>query len=121
MTELAGYYDGAHVCFLEGANIKKNQRLKIMVMDDFVDVPNDSHGDHDANRLAVVQPSHPAPFTEEEWERFIYGGSGVDPQKAAAFAALERLREQNKDYFGEDFDYKKELAEAIDEKFGVID
>ena len=37
MLELAGYYDGVHVQFLEGARIKKNQILKIIVTNDFVD------------------------------------------------------------------------------------
>jgi len=37
MLELAGYYDGMNVQLLEGARIKKNQILKIIVTNDFVD------------------------------------------------------------------------------------
>jgi hypothetical protein len=37
MLELAGYYDGTRVQLLEGARIKKNQILKIIVTNDFVD------------------------------------------------------------------------------------
>lgn len=115
MTELAGYFDGAHVRFLEGANIKKNQRLKILVMDDFVDAHSNN-----VNHTPAAQ-SVSSPFTEQEWERFIHDGSGVDNKKAAAFAALEQWREQNRIFFDDDFDYRKELAEAIDEKFGAVD
>ena len=115
MTELAGYFDGAYVRFLEGADIKKNQRLKILVMDDFVD----AHNSH-INHTSAVQ-SASSPFSEQEWESFIHEGSGVDNKKAAAFAALEQLREQSRTFFGDDFDYRKELAEAIDVKFGAVD
>ena len=37
MLAVAGYYDGTRVCFLEKPRIKKNQRLMITVMDDFID------------------------------------------------------------------------------------
>lgn len=37
MLELTGYYDGVHVQLLEGARIKKNQIIKIIVTNDFVD------------------------------------------------------------------------------------
>lgn len=37
ILELAGYYDGANVQLLEGGDIKKYQRVKIIVTDDFID------------------------------------------------------------------------------------
>ena len=37
MLELTGYYDGANVQLLEGGDIKKYQRVKIIVTDDFID------------------------------------------------------------------------------------
>ena len=37
MLELAGYYDGANVQLLEGGDIKKYQRVKIIVTNDFID------------------------------------------------------------------------------------
>lgn len=39
MLELTGYYDGASVQLLSDAQLKKNQKLKIIVMNDFVDEP----------------------------------------------------------------------------------
>jgi len=39
MLELTGYYDGASVQLLGAAQLKKNQKLKIIVMNDFVDEP----------------------------------------------------------------------------------
>ena len=39
MLELTGYYDGASVQLLSTAQLKKNQKLKIIVMNDFVDEP----------------------------------------------------------------------------------
>lgn len=39
MLELTGYYDGASVQLLSAAQLKKNQKLKIIVMNDFVDEP----------------------------------------------------------------------------------
>lgn len=38
MLELAGYFDGANVQILDGVRgIRKNQRVKILVMNDFFD------------------------------------------------------------------------------------
>ncbi|MBR1886045.1 MAG: hypothetical protein IJ812_06525 [Schwartzia sp.] len=37
MLAVAGYYDGANVQFLEQPDIKKNQRVIITIMNDFVE------------------------------------------------------------------------------------
>ena len=90
MLAVAGYYDGANVQFLEQAKIKKNQRVIITIMNDFVEDPTVSR--------------------QKNTDR-----------KNAAFQRLEAWREKNKDFFGENFDWKREVEEAIDEKYGTAD
>ena len=34
-------------------------------------------------------------ITEEEFQRFLHSGSGINPKKAAAFARLQKLVESN--------------------------
>ena len=38
-----------------------------------------------------------------------------------AFERLEKWRKENKDFFGPDFDWKKEVQEAMNEKYGLVD
>lgn len=61
------------------------------------------------------------PFSDKEWKQFIYGSETQDKKKSNAFAAMETWKNENKNYFGIDFDYKRELLEAIDEKYGIVD
>ncbi len=37
MLSVAGYYDGANVQFLEEPKLKRNQRVIVTIMDEFVD------------------------------------------------------------------------------------
>lgn len=90
MIALAGYYDGATIQLLEKANLRKNQRLIITVMDELTE--------QDAS----------SPKTKAE-------------MKSAAFERLESWRKKNQDFFGSDFDWKKEVREAIHEKYGLAD
>ena len=60
-------------------------------------------------------------ISEEEFQRFLHSNGGVDPKKAAAFARLQKLVESNNVYFPADTDWKKEYAEALDEKYGIVD
>ena len=39
MIELAGYYDGTSIKFLEEATIRENQRVRIIVTDEFLTTP----------------------------------------------------------------------------------
>ena len=61
------------------------------------------------------------PFTSEQWQQFLQEGEGLDPIKTAAFNRLESLRESVADYFSPDFDWRQELQEALDEKYGASD
>lgn len=61
------------------------------------------------------------PFSEEEWKKFVNDSETRDMEKSRAFAALEAWRKENKPYLGADFDGKRELLEAIDEKYGIVD
>ena len=60
-------------------------------------------------------------ISEAEFQRFLHSNGGVDPKKAAAFARLQKLVESNNVYFPADTDWKKEYAEALDEKYGIVD
>ena len=42
-------------------------------------------------------------------------------RKNAAFQRLEVWRKSNKDFFGADFDWKREVEEGIREKYGIAD
>ena len=59
--------------------------------------------------------------TEEEFQKFLHSGAGIDPKKAAAFAALEELRKKNTVHLPPGTDWKKEIAEARNEKYGYLD
>ena len=65
--------------------------------------------------LALRQKA--SPFTKEEWQNFLQEGDGLDPVKAQAFRQLESLRQSSTMLLGDDFDWKQELQEAIDEKY----
>lgn len=56
-------------------------------------------------------------FTEEDWQNFLNSDSGIDPQKAAAFSRLEDWRKQNANFLIS-IDPKKEIAAALEEKYG---
>lgn len=60
-------------------------------------------------------------LTPEEWDEFIYGGSGVDPKKAEGFRKMEELRKRYAAYADPNIDYDQERWEAINEKYGSID
>ena len=42
-------------------------------------------------------------------------------ERDMAFERLENWREKNKDFWGENFDWKKEVREALNEKYGLAD
>lgn len=42
-------------------------------------------------------------------------------RRNAAFARLEAWRKKNKDSWGDGFDWRREVEEAIGEKYGLID
>ena len=90
MIALAGYYDGTAVQLLEKANLRKNQRLIITVMDE------------------LTEPESTARNARAK-------------AKSAAFERLESWRKKNRDSFGPDFDWKKEVRDAINEKYGLAD
>ena len=77
--------------------------------------------------IKFKKEEEPAPTYEksdssvEEFQRFLHSNGGVDPKKAAAFARLQKLVESNNVYFPADTDWKKEYAEALDEKYGIVD
>ena len=60
-------------------------------------------------------------FSEEEFQKFLHSGSGINPKKAAAFAALEKWKEENKDFLTSDIDWEQERWEAMNEKYGPLD
>lgn len=59
--------------------------------------------------------------TEEEFQKFLHSGAGIDPKKAAAFAALEKWKEDNKNFLTSDIDWERERWEALNEKYGPLD
>ncbi len=61
------------------------------------------------------------PFSEKEWQQFIYGDGTKDTKKRKAFAAMEVWKKEHKNYFDATFDCKRELLEAMDEKYGIVD
>lgn len=74
--------------------------------------------------VKLKKEQEPAPIyeksdiTEEEFQRFLNSGRGVDPKKAAAFARLEEWRKKNTVHLPAGTDWKKEYEEALDEKYG---
>ena len=42
-------------------------------------------------------------------------------KKTEAFERLEAWREKNKEFFGADFDWRREVEEGIREKYGLVD
>lgn len=95
MLELAGYYDGASVQFLESVpSIKKNQRLKIIVTNDFVD----------EEKISLTNDALDEKHIRRERARRAY----------------ERLLSYAKPGIGSG-DYKKDLAEMLEKKYEAID
>ena len=95
MLAVAGYYNGTHVELLEKANVKRNQRVIVTIMDEFVKPPKDE----------LVQ----TPTLKNSCSR-----------KQAAFARLESWRTK----YGTtdaDLNYEREVMEAVDEKYGIAD
>lgn len=45
----------------------------------------------------------------------------ITNNKKAAFRRLEDWRKKNEDFFGADYDWKKEVVEGINEKYGLVD
>lgn len=94
MLELAGYYDGASVQFLESVpSIKKNQRLRIIVTNDFVD----------EDKISLMDALDEKHIRRERARR-----------------AYERLLSYAKPGIGSG-DYKKDLAEMLEKKYEAID
>lgn len=60
-------------------------------------------------------------LTPEEWDEFIYGGSGVNPKKAEGFKKMEEWRKRNAPLIDPNLDYEQERWEAVNEKYGPID
>ncbi len=93
MLELAGYYDGANVRFLDGAvgGLRKNQRLKIIALNDFVEenTPN-------------------ARLSEE------------NPDREKARRAFGRLLSHARPGIGSG-DYKGDLAEMLEKRYAAFD
>ena len=48
-------------------------------------------------------------------------GNKTNDEKNMAFERLEHWRKTNKEFFGTDFDWKKEVQEALNEKYGLAD
>ena len=94
MLELAGYYDGANVQLLDGSaiNLRRNQRLKIIVMNDF------------------MEDTKPAPRQVDREQ--------LDREKARR--AFDRLLSRAKPGIGSG-DYKRDLAEMLEKKYAAID
>ena len=73
--------------------------------------------------VKLKKEQEPAPkyeksdITEEEFQRFLHSGSGINPKKAAAFARLEEWRKKNTVHLPANTDWKKEYEEALDEKY----
>ena len=43
----------------------------------------------------------------------------ANDEMSMAFNRLEKCRQESKDFFGPDFDWEKEVQEALDEKYGL--
>lgn len=94
MLELAGYYDGATVQFLESArDLQKNQRLRIIVTNDFVD----------EDKISLMEALD---------EKYIHC--------ERARRAYDRLLSYAKPGIGSG-DYKADLAEMLEKKYEAID
>ena len=103
MIAVAGYYNGSHIELLEQANVKRNQRVIVTIMDEFIKPPEEDCF------FAKTTPDETMTTQENSSTR-----------KQAAFARLEAWR---KKYGTADvnLDYKHEVMEAIDEKYGIAD
>lgn len=62
----------------------------------------------------------PRKLTEEEFQKLLNSGSGIDPKKAAAFERLEKWKKDNAEFLNSGIDWDKELEEALNEKYGII-
>ena len=56
-------------------------------------------------------------LNKDKYDNDTIAGNEMD----LAFERLEKWREDNKDFFESDFDWKKEVKEAINEKYGLAD
>jgi len=94
MQELAGYYDGANVQLLNGSaiHLKKNQRLKILVMNDFME----------DTKLGAKE------LNTEQFDR------------ENARRAFDRLLSHAKPGIGSG-DYKADLTEMLEKRYAAID
>lgn len=54
-------------------------------------------------------------LNKDKYDNDTIAGNEMD----LAFERLEKWREDNKDFFESDFDWKKEVKEAINEKYGL--
>lgn len=93
MLELTGYFDGANVQLLEGGNLQKYQRVKIIVTDDFVD-------------------EYKVAYLEGLDEKYIH--------RERTRRACETLLSFQKPGIGSE-DYKKDLMEMLEKKYENAD
>ena len=56
-------------------------------------------------------------LNKDKYDNDTIAGNEMD----LAFERLEKWREDNKELFEPDFDWKKEVKEAINEKYGLAD
>ena len=56
-------------------------------------------------------------LNKDKYDNDTIAGNEMD----LAFERLEKWREDNKEFFVPDFDWKKEVKEAINEKYGLAD
>lgn len=52
--------------------------------------------------------------------KFQIESDGINPKKAAALADIEKWQERNRNILSSGIDWDKELEDALDEKYSVI-
>lgn len=73
----------------------------------------------DSVDYANIRAKAATPISEEEFQKFLSSAGGINPKKAAAFAALEEWRERNREILSADIDWDRVREEAINEKYGL--
>ena len=104
MLAVAGYYDGMNVQLLEKAPIKKNQRLIITVMDDFVSDSAKERSKYSEKKSAAFERL-------EAWR---------EKNCKKSQNAYQTLLSYRKPGIGSG-DYKKDLTEMLEKKYASID
>ena len=91
LTVVHGYYDGAQIVLNENIKLSHGQQVIVTILDDT------SFGDKPAQN------------------------DTPQAERNKAFERLETWRHSNKNCWGKDFDWKKEVQEALNEKYGLVD